>query len=344
MSEPLVTFMLFSYNQEQFIREAVRGALAQTYSPLEIILSDDCSQDRTFEVIKEEVIGYDGPHKILVNRNEENLGVVRHLNSLMELASGQFIVIAAGDDISEPHRTTLLAEVWKSRGASGVCSNAIIIDSEGIGDRLFSSSKFSPSVRELNWQDMITGSGKGPPIFGAAMSWDRAVFDVFGPLPANTRNEDQIIPFRAALLEGVHFLNQALVYYREHGGNLSFWVKKKSCSSKEWLSLRKQEIQNTVANRENWIEALQVLADKDASQRKHFSEAIVVLNNRITLLEREERMLGERLMLRISDLLEVTKKKIGRGELRAKTWLKFLVIALSPEMYARVMQKRALSK
>jgi len=39
---PLLTFALFGYNQEQYIREAVEGAFAQTYSPLEIILSDDC--------------------------------------------------------------------------------------------------------------------------------------------------------------------------------------------------------------------------------------------------------------------------------------------------------------
>lgn len=48
--QPLVTFALFAYNQEQYIREAVEGAFSQTYKPLEIILSDDCSRDRTFEI------------------------------------------------------------------------------------------------------------------------------------------------------------------------------------------------------------------------------------------------------------------------------------------------------
>mgnify|MGYP005853322247 CR=1 FL=1 len=46
---PLVTFALFAYNQEQYIREAVEGAFSQTYEPLEMILSEDCSNDRTFE-------------------------------------------------------------------------------------------------------------------------------------------------------------------------------------------------------------------------------------------------------------------------------------------------------
>jgi glycosyltransferase involved in cell wall biosynthesis len=47
---PLITFALFAYNQEQFIAEAVQGALSQTYSPLEIILSD-WSADSTFHVM-----------------------------------------------------------------------------------------------------------------------------------------------------------------------------------------------------------------------------------------------------------------------------------------------------
>ena len=52
-SPPLVTFALFAYNQEAFIREAVASALSQTYEPLEIILSDDCSTDRTFAIMQE---------------------------------------------------------------------------------------------------------------------------------------------------------------------------------------------------------------------------------------------------------------------------------------------------
>ena len=60
---PLVTFALLAYNQERFVREAVRAAFEQTYRPLEIILSDDCSQDGTFEVLMNMAQSYTGPHK-----------------------------------------------------------------------------------------------------------------------------------------------------------------------------------------------------------------------------------------------------------------------------------------
>ena len=68
-NKPLVTFIVISYNQEAFIRDGVEGAFSQTYSPLEIVLSDDCSRDRTFEIMQELAAAYRGPHRVILNRN-----------------------------------------------------------------------------------------------------------------------------------------------------------------------------------------------------------------------------------------------------------------------------------
>ena len=53
MNKPLISFLLLTYNQENYIQDAINGALAQTYSPLEIIISDDCSTDGTYKKIEE---------------------------------------------------------------------------------------------------------------------------------------------------------------------------------------------------------------------------------------------------------------------------------------------------
>ena len=72
---PLVTVALFSYNQEHYVGEAIASILAQDYSPLEIILSDDCSTDNTFMVMQQAAKIYSGPHKIVLNRNLINLNL-----------------------------------------------------------------------------------------------------------------------------------------------------------------------------------------------------------------------------------------------------------------------------
>ncbi|MDP6474553.1 MAG: glycosyltransferase [Alphaproteobacteria bacterium] len=98
---PTVSFLLPAYNQEAFVRDAVRSVLAQDYEPLEIILSDDCSSDRTFEIIENEASAYKGPHSVVLNRNEMNLGI-EHINKLQQLASGTILVTGHGDDLSMP--------------------------------------------------------------------------------------------------------------------------------------------------------------------------------------------------------------------------------------------------
>jgi glycosyltransferase involved in cell wall biosynthesis len=93
---PLVTFAVFAYNQEQFIREAVEGALAQTYSPLEVILSDDASPDRTFEIMQQVASQYRGPHRVILNRNSTNR-LTGHVNALGTRCTASSY-LAAGDD------------------------------------------------------------------------------------------------------------------------------------------------------------------------------------------------------------------------------------------------------
>ena len=58
--KPLVSFCLKSYNQKEFLKEALEGAFAQTYRPLEIVISDDASTDGSVELILDRVRQWSG--------------------------------------------------------------------------------------------------------------------------------------------------------------------------------------------------------------------------------------------------------------------------------------------
>src|SRR5690554_5258536 len=120
---PLVTFALFAYNQEKYIREAIEGAFSQTYEPLEIILSDDCSTDRTFEIMQQMAADYEGRHNVILRRSSENRGLGLHIQDVAALAHGRFIVVAAGDDVSLPPRTTTLIDIMEEEGTKFAASN-----------------------------------------------------------------------------------------------------------------------------------------------------------------------------------------------------------------------------
>ena len=132
LDRPLVTFALFAFNQEKFIREAVNAALNQEYESLEIILSDDCSTDSTFEIIKSIASEYAGPHKLIINKNSINLGLAKHFSEIVRMAQGEIIVVAAGDDISLPQRVLKTVEILSADSeASFVSFTDILIDENG---------------------------------------------------------------------------------------------------------------------------------------------------------------------------------------------------------------------
>jgi len=214
--KPLITFALFAYNQERFIREAIEGALSQTYSPLEIILSDDCSPDGTFEVMQKSAAEYRGPHKIVLNHNETNLGIGAHINRIMELSHGELIVGAAGDDISHPERTVAIYEAWIDSGkkAFSLDSEVEMIDEYG-NAIAHSILKHLPQEQQLLFFSKTLASRVG----GCTHAWHRKVFDVFGPLP-NITLEDHAIPPRSMLLGSVVHIDKSLVKYRTHRNNI----------------------------------------------------------------------------------------------------------------------------
>ncbi len=255
MNSNLVTFALFAYNQEQFIREAVRGALAQTYSPLEIILSDDCSADRTFEFIKQEVSGYRGPHKIRLNRNPQNIGFGAHINLVMEMAEGQLIVAAAGDDISLPGRVEKLFAAYDSSNgkALSLYSNATVINGEGERAGPYLAGR-GPDRLSARWM-----AERFSATLGCAQAWDRRLFDLFGPILKEVFNEDMVIPFRAALIGEIEYIDEPLVLYRLHDNNTHFKALKGREGGRDLHAILLKPADSKIAIYKNRLQDLETL-------------------------------------------------------------------------------------
>ena len=218
---PIVTFALFAYNQERYIREAVESALAQTYEPLEIILSDDCSTDRTFEVMQQLVDAYAGPHRVILNRNTVNLGVTGHVNHVVfDLSHGEIIVAAAGDDISFPHRTKTLMDAWHAHSpCSAITSGFVRIDASGKElDTVTPGLALRPTALA---ERMARLHRKDPPyMFGCTLSFRRDLFSFFGPLVIRYIDDGAIVA-RAGLKDGLVVIGDVLVANRIHAHSLT---------------------------------------------------------------------------------------------------------------------------
>ena len=94
---------------------------------LDIIISDDSSEDRTFSVIREMVGGYCGPHGVRIGQTAHNLGI-DHFERLQLVAKSELLITAHGDDVAYPKRARRIIDTFHRVGASVISSNAILID------------------------------------------------------------------------------------------------------------------------------------------------------------------------------------------------------------------------
>jgi glycosyltransferase involved in cell wall biosynthesis len=208
---PLVTLALLSFNQEKFILDAVTGALAQTYSPLEIIISDDHSTDSTFKIIKSLTEKYCGPHELKIVQNEHNLGIGQHINKIMQMAGGEIIIASAGDDISHSDRVETIVAEWVSASCAVdmLHSQVTTISHEGmVVQEAYSANYRCSSITEFIDSNVI---------IGASEAWTRRLYAKFGPLMPEVVHEDRAIGFRALLCGGIKFIDKPLVKYRLGG-------------------------------------------------------------------------------------------------------------------------------
>jgi glycosyltransferase involved in cell wall biosynthesis len=216
-----VVYLLMTYNQREFVAEAVASALAQTFSPLEILISDDASCDGTYDVIVAEASRYDGPHTVRLNRNQNRQGSVAHLASAIEaIGENAFIITAHGDDIARPDRAEKLVAAWRRTGASMVSSGADWL-TQGWKPEA-GQSRFVPA-------EEIIAKGWIAEMLGATLAFESEVVTSFERLTADNLGWglDHVLPLRAAAMKGIFYLSDSLISYRLHGNNMSQFFREK---------------------------------------------------------------------------------------------------------------------
>jgi len=252
-SYPRVSFFLMIYNNEPFIKKALTTAFAQDYPNLQIVISDDCSTDGTRAIIEAEVAAYDGPHDVVVNFNEKNL-LFTHLTKIMGLCDGEFIVQGHGDDMSHPDRTRKMVEAWQTTGADIVTANALVVDGDDKPQRFWRDPNLHYDCSlETFVRDLAVVAA-----FGAGMAWSKRLWETWGKLPPGPRQMDLVWAFRGCLMGGCHFITEPLVFYRDHGTNMSMWsMRKQAKNEQQLLMVNERNVGNVAANLVAFIDMVQ---------------------------------------------------------------------------------------
>lgn len=177
------------------------------------MISDDHSTDRTWDVIQDEVDAYrrsGGKHaNIVLNRNERNLGLIKHCEVANGLKHGILRVGGGGDDISEPDRVEQIVQAWLESGKPmAIYSGAWLIDIEG------------KRIGQLGEYYLTQGC------LGAVAAYSIRFSDFFDPVTMTGAAEDTIFAERINILGGKRvYLRKNLMSYRV-GSGMSTVVRK----------------------------------------------------------------------------------------------------------------------
>lgn len=120
---PKVSVLVPVYRpREEYLRACIDSIFSQTFRDFELLLLDDCPEDRTAEaVIKSYADG-----RIRYSRNPANLGISASRNLLIDMVRGEYLAVMDHDDISLPERLEKETAYLDAHPEVGVVSGRVL--------------------------------------------------------------------------------------------------------------------------------------------------------------------------------------------------------------------------
>ncbi|MEZ5848448.1 MAG: glycosyltransferase family 2 protein [Geminicoccaceae bacterium] len=231
-SRPLVTIGIPVFNGAAYLEDAIRSAMNQTFTDLEIVVSDNASTDST-PAILERLAGED--RRIRVFRNETNLGAAPNYNRCHEEARGVYFKWLAHDDRMKPGYLAAMIETLEAH-PEAVLVNAITDYIDDNGDRF---ATYDSELRKASGDDpvarfaeMVLRSHSCVDFFGVCRMEALDGSLLHGPFHGADRAFLAQMALRGRLLQ----VREPLIEMREH-------------------SQRYTRIQQKVRDREGWHDA-----------------------------------------------------------------------------------------
>ncbi len=225
---PKLSYVLTSHNREKYIRKAVESAFAQEYDgELEYIFSDDCSTDRTYEIIKECAAAYKGARRVVVTQTPRNLHLAGNTNHAVQFVQSDWIIRADDDDYSSIDRCALIGQAISAHPQARYVTTGVVHFTDEqestILEKSLSRRQITPEIKETR---IGVDSIEVTKFRSASLSykaWHMDVFRVFGPLHEQGYYVDDLTCFyRASILgSGVHIHNCIAVFMRDGSENMS---------------------------------------------------------------------------------------------------------------------------
>ena len=227
-NEALISIALCTYNGERFLADQLRSITNQTYQNLEIIVVDDCSTDKTVDILES---AQKSDPRIMIYKNEENLGFIKNFEKALERCSGGFIALSDQDDVWLPHKIeTLHREI----GDNLLIYSAVdLINEEG-----HPIPGTFPRLNRIEGHcplSLILGNC----VIGHTCLIRKELIETALPIPSGVFSHDQWLAIASSATGQLKASTDTLSHYRTHSENTLFNKKRTKSTSKAEKSLKK---------------------------------------------------------------------------------------------------------
>ncbi|MEY3501119.1 MAG: hypothetical protein RL308_2791 [Bacteroidota bacterium] len=240
---PLVTIICLSYNHDKFVLETLNSVVNQNYSPIELIIVDDCSLDTTKSIIEDWLLSHSNVRFI---DNEINLGNTKSFNNALKFAKGEYIIDLAADDILLPNGIQMQVDAFQKstyKNLGIVYGNAEIINENGSFNSYYFPVDANGTVISKRKTGDIYSSvlSTGDSICSVSTLIKKDVFDFLGGYDETLGYEDLDSWIRASRVYEFDFIDAILIKKRIVSNSLgtAFFKKKNKINLSTYKILRK---------------------------------------------------------------------------------------------------------
>jgi len=225
--KPLVSVCIPAYNGERYLKECIDSILAQTFTDFELLIIDDSSSDKTFEIAQEYA---KNDSRIKVFKNEKNLGLVGNWNRCIELAQGEWIKFVFQDDLIVSNCLERMLQACDTECKIAFCRRSFLFE-EGTSEKtkqIYNSlalpeKKYIPFNKHISADTCCKSMLKylGINFIGepTVLMIRKSAFEQFGSFnPYLIQICDLEMWIRIASNVGITYIPETLAYFRVHSG------------------------------------------------------------------------------------------------------------------------------
>lgn len=210
-----VSVFVITYNQKDFIREAIDSILMQDYPNLEIVVGDDGSTDGTQEVLLEYKEKYPELFKLLLSSVNE--GITANCNKIIKECTGEYIAWLGGDDIWLPGKLRKQVSLMERTPDASLCVAKVEWFDSKTNKTMFIYPLGEFNVENMSVVDIAYYIGCN----GSSYMFRRNTIPEYGFEPSISMVSDVMFVIESLRNGSVIFINEVLARYRRHDENTS---------------------------------------------------------------------------------------------------------------------------